>query len=109
MSYVQWYKRYVYFQKEVCGKMRHPAEMGAPEVEAFPTHLAVNRDLAAASQNQVLNALEPLGSRLNIQHFASFSFSISQDKTLDYCLTKRSSSAKKDRESAALKRREDCL
>jgi len=61
MSYVQWYKRYVYFQKEVCGKMRHPAEMGAPEVEAFLTHLAVNRDLAAASQNQVLNALEPLG------------------------------------------------
>ena len=95
MSYVQWYKRYVHFQKEVCGKMRHPAEMGAPEVEAFLTHLAVNRDLAAASQNQVLNALEPLGSPLNIQLFASFSPSISQDKTLDYCLTKRSSSAKK--------------
>jgi len=37
--------------------MRHPAEMGAPEVEAFLTHLAVNRDLAAASQNQALNAL----------------------------------------------------
>jgi len=57
VSYVQWYKRYVNFQKEVCGKMRHPAEMGALEVEAFLTHLAVNRDLAAASQNQALNAL----------------------------------------------------
>ena len=57
VSYVQWYKRYVHFQKEVCGKMRHPAEMGAPKVEAFLTHLAVNRDLAAASQNQALNAL----------------------------------------------------
>jgi integron integrase len=31
--------------------------MGAPEVEAFLTHLAVNRGVAAVSQNQALNAL----------------------------------------------------
>ncbi len=31
--------------------------MGAPEVEAFLTHLAVNLNLAATSQNQALNAL----------------------------------------------------
>jgi site-specific recombinase XerD len=51
-SYVGWYRRYVLWH----GK-RHPAEMGTAEVEAFLTHLAVNRGLAAVSQNQALNAL----------------------------------------------------
>ncbi len=54
---MQWYKQYVRFQAKVCGKMRHPAEMGTEEVTAFLTNLAVNRKLAAASQNQALNAL----------------------------------------------------
>lgn len=56
-AYVQWYKRYVLFQKQVCGKMRHPAEMGAAEVESFLTNLAVNRDVSPSTQNQALNAL----------------------------------------------------
>ncbi len=56
-AYVQWYKRFVLFQKQVCGKMRHPSEMGAAEVEAFLTNLAVNRDVSPATQNQALNAL----------------------------------------------------
>jgi len=51
-TYVGWYKRYVLWH----GK-RHPAEMGAGEVEAFLTHLAVNRGLVAVTQNQALNAL----------------------------------------------------
>lgn len=41
-SYVGWYRRYVLWH----GK-KHPAEMGAAEVEAFLTHLAVERKLAA--------------------------------------------------------------
>jgi len=57
LGYVGWYKRYVLFHKEVSGQICHPAEMGAAEVEAFLTHLAVNRDVAAATQNQALNAL----------------------------------------------------
>jgi integron integrase len=57
LGYVGWYKRYVLFHKEVSGQMRHPVEMGAAEVEAFLTHLAVNRDVSAATQNQALNAL----------------------------------------------------
>ena len=48
---VGWYRRYVLWH----GK-RHPKEMGVPEVEAFLTHLAVNRGLAAVSQNQALIA-----------------------------------------------------
>lgn len=51
------YKRYVMFQKQVCGQMRHPSETGAAEVEAFLTNLAVNRDVSPATQNQALNAL----------------------------------------------------
>ena len=51
-SYVGWYRRFVRWH----GK-KHPAEMGEPEVEAFLTHLAVERKLAAVSQNQALNAL----------------------------------------------------
>jgi hypothetical protein len=31
--------------------------MGAPEVSAFPTHLAVERNVAPSTQNQALNAL----------------------------------------------------
>ncbi|MEQ1935557.1 MAG: integron integrase, partial [Fimbriimonadaceae bacterium] len=51
-SYVGWYRRYVLWH----GK-KHPGEMGEAEVEAFLTHLAVERGLAAVSQNQALNAL----------------------------------------------------
>ncbi len=56
-GYVQWYKRYVLFQAQVTGRMKHPQEMGTAEVTAFLTNLAVNKNLAAASQNQALNAL----------------------------------------------------
>jgi hypothetical protein len=33
---------------------RHPADMGIPEIEAFLTHLAVNENVAASTQNQAL-------------------------------------------------------
>jgi site-specific recombinase XerD len=36
---------------------RHPDEMGAEEVTAFLSHLAVERDVAASTQAQALNAL----------------------------------------------------
>lgn len=51
-SYVDWIRRYILFH----GK-RHPNEMGAPEVETFLTHLAVNENVAASTQNQALSAL----------------------------------------------------
>ncbi len=63
-SYVQWVRRFVIFH----GK-RHPSEMGAPEVEAFLTSLAVEGNVAASTQNQARSALlflykEVLGSEL---------------------------------------------
>ena len=51
-QYVQWIRRFVLFH----GK-KHPRDMGAPEVEAFLTHLAVEGNVAAATQNQALSAL----------------------------------------------------
>ena len=36
---------------------KHPREMGAAEVEAFLTHLAVNGRVAASTQNQAKSAL----------------------------------------------------
>jgi len=51
-SYVHWIKRFIYWS----GK-RHPATLGASEVTAFLTHLATERNVAAATQNQALAAL----------------------------------------------------
>jgi integron integrase len=36
---------------------RHPADMGAPEIEHFLTHLAVERKVSASTQNQAMSAL----------------------------------------------------
>ena len=51
-TYWDWIRRFILFH----GK-RHPLEMGAAEVSAFLTHLAVNRAVAASTQCQALNAL----------------------------------------------------
>lgn len=51
-SYVQWIVRYVRFHR-----MRHPAELGREEVEAFLSYLATDRNVAAATQNLALNAI----------------------------------------------------
>jgi integron integrase len=51
-AYVQWYARFVRFHK-----MRHPADMGEAEVEAFLSHLATGLQLSASTQNQALAAL----------------------------------------------------
>jgi len=51
-AYVGWIKRYIIFH----GK-RHPAEMGKPELEAYLTSLAVDRNVSASTQTQALSAL----------------------------------------------------
>jgi hypothetical protein len=51
-TYLDWIKRYILFH----GK-QHPQEMGATEVEAFLTHLAVAGKVAASTQNQAKSAL----------------------------------------------------
>jgi site-specific recombinase XerD len=51
-AYVTWIKRYVFFHDK-----RHPKDMGATDIEAFLTHLAVQEKVAASTQNQALSAL----------------------------------------------------
>lgn len=50
--YAEWIKRFIRFHA-----YRHPAEMGAAEIEAYLSHLAVKRDVSASTQNQALAAL----------------------------------------------------
>ncbi len=51
-TYLQWVRRFILFHQK-----RHPIEMGAPEVEAFLSHLAVVGDVSASTQNQALAAI----------------------------------------------------
>jgi integron integrase len=51
-TYWYWIRYFVRFHR-----MRHPSEMGAAEVTAFLNWLATERNVAAATQNQALNAL----------------------------------------------------
>src|SRR5688500_18794453 len=49
---VGWVKRYILFH----GK-KHPSAMGAEEINVFLSHLAVERDVSASTQNQALSAI----------------------------------------------------
>ncbi len=51
-AYVDWIRRFILFHNK-----RHPAEMGAPEIQAFLTYLATERKVSASTQNQALSAL----------------------------------------------------
>src|SRR5580658_10298784 len=51
-QYLGWIRRFILFHHK-----RHPDSMGAAEVEAFLSELAVRGEVAAATQNQALAAL----------------------------------------------------
>lgn len=51
-AYVHWCRAFIRFHG-----IRHPAEMGAEEVEAFLTWLANERDVAISTHRQALSAL----------------------------------------------------
>ena len=51
-TYARWVVRYVHFHDTT-----HPRKLGAADVRAFLTHLAAERNVAASTQNQALNAL----------------------------------------------------
>ncbi|WP_292991918.1 phage integrase N-terminal SAM-like domain-containing protein [Nitrosomonas sp.] len=51
-TYISWIKHYIIFH----GK-RHPADMGATEVERFLTYLANERHVSSSTQNQALSAI----------------------------------------------------
>ncbi|HWK74396.1 MAG TPA: integron integrase [Povalibacter sp.] len=51
-AYLQWIRRFILFHNK-----RHPRDMGAPEVTAFLSDLAIRRNVAASTQNQALNGI----------------------------------------------------
>ncbi len=51
-AYLDWVRRFILFHDK-----RHPATLGAPEITAFLTHLAVEGRVAASTQTQALSAL----------------------------------------------------
>ena len=51
-AYVSWVRRFILFHDK-----RHPRQMGSAEVERFLSHLAVERNVSASTQNQALSAL----------------------------------------------------
>jgi integron integrase len=51
-SYCGWIKRFILYHNK-----KHPEDLGRKEIEAFLTHLAVDRNVAASTQNQAFNSL----------------------------------------------------
>lgn len=51
-SYVDWIKRYILFHDKC-----HPLELGHADVEAFLSHLAIDEEVAASTQNQARSAV----------------------------------------------------
>lgn len=50
--YVKWILKFIRFNET-----RHPKEMGKHEIERFLSHLAMNRNVAGATQGQAMNAI----------------------------------------------------
>jgi len=51
-AYVHWVRKFILFHNK-----RHPREMGKEEIEGFLSYLAVEKEVAASTQNQAFNAL----------------------------------------------------
>jgi integron integrase len=51
-AYIHWVRRFIRFHQR-----RHPRILGRREIEGFLTHLAVERRVAASTQNQALSAI----------------------------------------------------
>ena len=51
-AYIDWIRRYIFFHDR-----QHPKHLAEPHINAFLTHLAVKRKVAASTQNQALCAL----------------------------------------------------
>jgi integron integrase len=51
-AYVYWIRRYIFFNA-----VKHPAEMGKEELNAFLSHLALKEKVSASTQTQALSAL----------------------------------------------------
>jgi integrase len=58
-AYVDWIRRYILFHQK-----KHPSTMGAPELVAFLSWLAVDKQVSASTQNQALSAVSFLYTQI---------------------------------------------
>jgi len=74
-AYVDWVSRFVAFHSG-----RAPAEFGALEIEAFITHLAVDRNVSQSTQTQAICALVFLYKNVLMQEVGDFSSAMRSSK-----------------------------
>jgi len=56
-AYLSWISRYIFFHRELREQWVHPESLDGNDVSSFLTHLAVDREVAASTQNQAFSAL----------------------------------------------------
>jgi integron integrase len=83
-TYLHWMKEFILFHNK-----RHPAEMSAPEVEAYLTHLAVDRNVAPSTQNVAMQSILFLYKEVLGIHLTGINaLRAKKDKRLPVVLTK---------------------
>lgn len=83
-SYLFWVKQYILYHQK-----RHPAEMGATEVKAFLTWLAVERHVAVNTQKVALNALVFLYHKMLQQDLGEMDFRLATKQRYLPCVLSR--------------------
>ena len=63
-AYVSWIYRFLRYHKDKYGDWVHPTQLGNDDVNEFLTWLAVERNVAASTQNQALSAILFLYSKI---------------------------------------------
>lgn len=69
-AYIQWIKRYIIFHNK-----QHPSKLGEEAISQYLSFLAMDRNVAASTQNQALNAIVFLYKqvlKIDIGDFANF-------------------------------------
>ncbi len=56
-TYVGWILDFLQYHKNIQGTWVHPNDLSDPHIEAWLTHLAVDRKVAASTQNQAFSAI----------------------------------------------------
>jgi site-specific recombinase XerD len=83
-TYLHWMKEFILYHNK-----RHPADMGRPEVEAYLTHLAVDRNVAPSTQNVAMQAILFLYKEVLGIHLTGIdALRAKKDKRLPVVLTK---------------------
>jgi integron integrase len=88
-TYIHWITRFIHFHRTKAGAFRHPRDMGAAEVEAYLTHLAIDEHVAASTQNVAMQAILFLYRQvLHIELTGIDALRAKKDKRIPTVLTK---------------------